>query len=311
MFTRKRLQAIFILFSISVFSYIHSLGNSFRRYISPQTIMQNSLPSSVPHSKPHLIFMQGEGEDGKEIGDVSLADISRRTEGKASKIKLLLVEDHGCLIDGMMPFLLPNHEIVVVDNAVDLKHMIALGHAEIAVVDLTLDQKLDGLRLMPILQDAGIPFLVFSGTAQEWHIRAAIRMGARGFVDKKDNMLVLAQALEKVETGLLSFPLEFMHKLKDNKNLNFPPVLGPAEINVMDKMFELQRPGSDKVPSTKAIARSLNLSVGRVGNIFHQLFDKFDIDDDKRDMLYEALKKRGYFPGVSLKPFSEIIADLA
>ncbi len=153
---------------------------------------------------------------------------------------------------------------------------------------------------MPVLREAGVKFLIFSGTAETWQIRAAIRMSARGFVDKRQGLTVLVQALREVEAGNLSFPSEIMDRLNATEGHPLPKRFGPGEIAVMNQLFALAEPSSDEVPSSKEIADALNLQVGRVNNIFQQLFTKFDVWDGRK-ALFKEIKARGYFPGITLE----------
>jgi DNA-binding NarL/FixJ family response regulator len=213
--------------------------------------------------------------------------------------KLLLIEDHLAMVDGMMPKLQQRHQVAVVNSLPTMCEAIEQNAFSLAIVDLTLLGQTHGLGMMPILRDANINFLVFSGTADEWHIRAAARMGALGYVDKRDGLAKLHEAIAAIEAGEIFFPDGLMEKLAADPELQFPKKLGTSEIGVMDKLFEMTVPGTTDLPSNKEISEVLHICPRRVTNIFNQLFAKFNITDGRK-ALFEELKKRGYFPGILL-----------
>ncbi len=213
---------------------------------------------------------------------------------------LLLIEDHQSMIDGMLPRLQVDYDVTVVSSYDAMQAAIAQRKYALAIVDLSLPGHLHGMRMMPALREAGVKFLIFSGTAETWQIRAAIRMSARGYVDKRQGLTVLVQALHEVEAGNLSFPSEIMDRLNATEGQPLPKRFGPGEIAVMNQLFALAEPSSDEVPSSKEIADALNLQVGRVNNIFQQLFTKFDVWEGRK-ALFKEIKARGYFPGITLE----------
>ena len=227
----------------------------------------------------------------------------------ANKPTLLLIEDHGAMVDGMLPTLEKYFAVGVVNAAEDLPPTLAAGRYALAIVDLTLHRKLQGLEMMPLLRAAGIRFFVFSGTAEAWHIHAAIRLGARGFVDKRESLSQVLHALQEIHAGRFFFSEAIMQKLRLRKAQHFP-LLGPGEQKVIQHIFALLAPGSQTMPSNKLIANAAQLSVGRVENILQKLNSKFNILDGTRDSLLAELKERGYFPGASLVPFGEIVSSL-
>ncbi|MBI3231221.1 MAG: response regulator transcription factor, partial [Burkholderiales bacterium] len=161
------------------------------------------------------------------------------TTATNSGVPLLLIEDHQSMIDGMLPRLQQDYQVTVVNTYDAMQKAIAQTKFTLAIVDLSLPGHLHGMRMMPILREAGIKFLIFSGTAEEWQIRASIRMSARGFVDKRQGLAVLVQALRKIEAGSFSFPDDLMDRLEAAEGKPLPKRFGPGEVAVMNQMFAL------------------------------------------------------------------------
>lgn len=206
------------------------------------------------------------------------------------------------MIEGMRLKLGQQYAITNVCNTADLLAAFAQQRFALAIVDLTLDKQLQGLEMMPLLRAAGTQFLVFSGTATDWHIRAAIRHGARGYVNKRGTLQQLCDALQAIESGKLAFPPEFKEKLLERIDQEFPH-LGPAEKETLDLIVSCLDPVTGNMLSNKLIARELNVSVNRAENLMSELMNKFKIHDRKRTSLLAELKARGYFPGVPVESF--------
>lgn len=222
-----------------------------------------------------------------------------QTTNRATPRKLLFIEDHLALVDCMVPILQKDFEVEIVNSLPKMQLAIAHNTFSLAVVDLTLLGQAHGLGMMPMLRDAGITFLVFSGTAEDWHIRASIRMGARGYVDKRDGLAVLHQAIAIIDAGGHFFPDDLMEKLSTDPELQLPKKLGSSEIAVIDTLFKMTPPGTNEVPSNIEIGLAVHLAPRRIANIFTQLFSKFNVFEGRK-ILFANIKKRGYFPGILL-----------
>lgn len=261
-------------------------------------ISQQFSPKHFPH---YAMGARTTADEAKATTD------AKNTELAKQGMKLLLIEDHQAIVDGVLHWMGSDYEVLVARNVEMMRELMAQHVVHVAVIDLRFPEYVDGLKMMPLLRQAGLPFLVFSGTADEWHIRAAVRMGASGYVDKRLGLDVLRHALRVVETGGFHFPADFMARLRQDtraQRTNLPHRLGESEIAVLNAILELSEPGGNTVASNEAIAQALHLSVGRVSNIFLQLFDKFRVQGGRKALLQE-IKARGYYPGVFLGPMEE------
>lgn len=222
-----------------------------------------------------------------------------------AKPSLLVIEDHESLLDGLIPQLGQEYEVTVVRSMAELQLQLAQKRFTLATVDLTFDRQLVGLDMMPLLNQAGIRFLVFSGTAQEWHICAAIRLGASGYVSKEEKVFYLLDALTIIAAGDFIFPDEFLENLEERKDQQFPE-LGDAETAAINVIFRTLTPTNLRMPANSTIAKERKVGVRRIENIIRDLVLKFRLRDTKRDALLAELMARGYYPGANKDSFQKL-----
>lgn len=214
-----------------------------------------------------------------------------------AKIRLLILEDHLSVVEALVHRLDRCSSVTIAHNMAEFQQAISAQHYDLAIVDLVFSRELLGLQMMPILQGAQIPFIVYSGNAELWHIRQAVNYGAQGFVDKRASLTEMSLAFDTVLAGGHSFPAEFGEALTAQCDLRLHKALTKREIRLMDAMFALAQVGSDNAPSNQELAEALHLSIRTVGNIFNDLFSNFDFKQG-RDAFFKEIKARGYFPGV-------------
>lgn len=224
---------------------------------------------------------------------------------RKDRIPLLVIEDHGALVSGMRTELAKEYAATYVGTKEEVLTALQENRFALAVVDLTLHQKPVGLELMPLLKQAGIKFLVFSGTAEDWHILVAIRLGARGYVNKRKNLHVLRKALADIANDGIAFPPEIMAKLHQRKTQKFPS-LGPAEQRALEIFTTMTDPSTQGIPGNQFISEQMQRSIGRIEKIFRSLYLKFDVKEGERALLLEELRARGYYPGVSRTSFADL-----
>ena len=237
--------------------------------------------------------------------DEALTDQEQDTAPQAAKVALLVIEDHASLLDGLIPQLAQEYEVTVVHNMAELRVQLAQKRFSLATVDLTIDRRLEGLDMMPLLSQAGIKFLVFSGTAEEWHIRAAMRLRASGYVDKREKLSSLLDALEIIAAGDFIFPDELLANLQERKDEEFPEMAG-AEIEAIDAIFKKLNPTNIRMPSNKDLAQARRVGLRRIENIIRDLVGKFKLRDTSREALLKELLARGYYPGASKDTFQQL-----
>ncbi len=256
--------------------------------------------------RPANFAVTGQPSDADSTTDKANTEAKKQALApRTEKVPLLVIEDHASLVDGMRSELAKEYAVSVVSTMEELVSELAQKSFGLAIVDLTFDGKLEGLAMMPLLHAAGIKFLVFSGTDEDWPILTAIRFGALGYVNKRKRLFVLSRALRAIANGSKAFPPDILKKMHKQKDFQFP-TLGPAETEVMDILMTKVDPEDEGIPSNKFIMKEMNVSLNRVEGIFRRLFTKFEIKDSSRTLLRAKLKAVGYYPGVPLTPFAEL-----
>lgn len=266
-----------------------------------QTPAHASIRTAIPAfmvANPPVAPATGEIDIGTKRGKQAL---NPRTD----RIPLLVIEDHASLVSGMRAELAKEYAATYVGTKEEVLAALEEKSFALAVVDLTLHQKPEGFDLMPLLKKAGIKFLIFSGTAEDWHILAAIRFGARGYVNKRKSLHILRKALGVIASGEIAFPPEIMGKLRKRKAHKIPS-LGPAEKEALNIFTTMIDPTTKGIPGNQFISEQMHVTIGRVEKIFRTFYLKFNIKQSERALLHDELQALGYYPGVPSTPFDEL-----
>jgi DNA-binding NarL/FixJ family response regulator len=120
-------------------------------------------------------------------------------------IKVLIAEDHALLVDALQMLLGTQQDMQCVGIAKDGEQALALAQSirpDVLLLDLGLP-KLDGLAVMDALHRAQSPVKVLVVTARlnQQSIRAALAMGAAGYLPKDEDSDELLLAIRRVAQG--------------------------------------------------------------------------------------------------------------
>ncbi len=121
------------------------------------------------------------------------------------QIKVLLVDDHGMVREGLRAMLSLNQDIQVVGEAADGREAIARARAcapNVVVMDLAMPG-MDGLQATKRLVSdfPGVRVLVLSQHDSDRHILPVLRAGASGYVLKRSVGAELVAAIRTVHAG--------------------------------------------------------------------------------------------------------------
>jgi DNA-binding NarL/FixJ family response regulator len=119
--------------------------------------------------------------------------------------RILLVDDHPVLRQGLGQLINQKPDLVVCGEAGTVEEGLAAAHAlqpDLAVVDLSLSGE-DGVKLIELLkvQFPDLPVLVFSMHDEQVAAQRALRAGARGYVVKQDALAHFFLAVRQVLQG--------------------------------------------------------------------------------------------------------------
>ena len=138
-------------------------------------------------------------------------------------LKIFVVEDHAELRQVYGLYLRREGDMEVcgmTETAEEALEQIPSAMPDVVVVDLSLP-KMSGMELIQHLnvQQPELAILVVSGHSDLYYANQAFKVGARGFVDKKEAPLVMAEAIRRVAQGE-QYLSERMRKKADSYPLN-------------------------------------------------------------------------------------------
>jgi DNA-binding NarL/FixJ family response regulator len=125
---------------------------------------------------------------------------------KPLKSRILVVDDHPAMREGLRAILHSADDLAVCGEAKNSEQaLIAIKklQPDLAIVDISLREKLDGLDLMRRLRVEwpSLPVLVFSLHQEQAYCDAALAAGARGYCTKGETSKVLINAVRQVLKG--------------------------------------------------------------------------------------------------------------
>jgi DNA-binding NarL/FixJ family response regulator len=184
-------------------------------------------------------------------------------------MNLLIVDDHALFREGLRALLanispgLSITEASSVEGAVD---ECKAGQFRMALLDLGLSST-DGLQTLENFRSAvpEVPVIVLSGDQEPRHIRAAIDLGAVGFIPKSHSSELMIAALRFVLAGGIYLPTHVLDESAEPEHaiaaLTKSVTVAFARLSPrQEEVAQLLLQGS----SNKVIARRLRLSEGTV-----------------------------------------------
>ncbi|MFS0821409.1 response regulator [Bacillus sp. 1P02SD] len=206
-------------------------------------------------------------------------------------IKLMLVDDHAVLRDGLRNILELEDDILVVGEAVsgdDALEKVPMCEPDVILMDINMPQK-NGVETTGILKKKYplIKILVLTMHNHEEYFMAAIREGADGYLLKDAPSEQVVEAIRTVARGesvihpsmtkkLLTFHQQQQEQPKDN-------ALTERETEVLQCLVEGL--------SNKEIAERLFISDKTVKIHVSKIFKKFDVKSRSQVVIYAVQNK--------------------
>jgi len=140
-------------------------------------------------------------------------------------IRVLVVDDHMVVREGLRMLLRPRYGIQVVGEAVDGEAAVQLYtqlQPDVVLMDLIMPRK-DGITATAeiLSTDPKARVLILTSSTEDVKIKDAIQAGALGYILKDTSARELLHAIEEVNKGNLSLQASIAQKL--TKHLNSPP----------------------------------------------------------------------------------------
>lgn len=150
---------------------------------------------------------------------------------------ILIAEDHALLADALQLLLGAQPDMVCAGLAKDGEQAVALAttlRPDVLLLDLGLP-RLDGLGVLEALNRAQLPTRVLVVTARldEPSIRAALSLGAAGYLPKNENSDELLLAIRRVAQGKRYVSAEIAQLFVPDAQAAAPARLTPSETTIL------------------------------------------------------------------------------
>ena len=203
-------------------------------------------------------------------------------------IKILVVDDHMVVREGLCALLTPRNGMEVVGEAADGAEAVEKARTlnpDVILMDLNLPVK-SGLEATAdiIRENPAARILVLTSFDEDENISAAIRAGALGYVLKNTSASELFHAIRGVAMGSLSVsPAVTQAMLRDMRQpAPAPPSPEPA---LTTREREVLR-GLAQGQSNQEIAETLNIEKTTVRSHISSILNKLNLDNRTQAALY-------------------------
>lgn len=159
---------------------------------------------------------------------------------EAKKIRVLLVDDHTVVRNGVRLMLSEAQDIEVTseaENAEDAARLVHECEFDVAMVDIALPGK-NGLDLLKLLrtEKPKLAVLILSMYSEEMYAIRALKLGAAGYLMKSNPSATMIAAVRKAAAGGKYISPNLVDKLADmldNNNLLPHEVLSDRELEIL------------------------------------------------------------------------------
>jgi DNA-binding NarL/FixJ family response regulator len=210
-------------------------------------------------------------------------------EMSAEAIRVLIVDDHAIVREGLRTLLSEEPGLRVVGEATDGAGAVAAAadlHPDVVLMDLVMPE-VDGIEATRRLREAGAPcrVIVLTSFADDRKVRDALQAGAIGYLLKDVLRPDLVQAIRAAAQGLPTLhPVAQQHLIRH--------VAAPAAPPMVEELTEREHEVLRLITrghNNREIARQLHLTEGTVKGYVSIILGKLGVDDRTQAALY-ALK---------------------
>ena len=212
-----------------------------------------------------------------------------------SKIKVILVDDHQIVRDGIKALLSTEDSIVIIDEASDGDELLAKLKSkkpDVLIMDISMP-KISGIELLKIVSKEypGINVLMLSMYTNEDFVFNAVKSGAKGYLPKNTSRKILIEAINTIYNGEEYFSEEisniilksYIKKAQKNEDTaeNKKDILSARELEIL----KLVAGGK----SNQEIAEKLFISIRTVESHKNHIMQKLELKSTV-DLIKFALK---------------------
>ena len=193
-----------------------------------------------------------------------------------NRIRVLIVDDHDMLREGLHAFLKAFPDLQLVGEAASGVEAVRLCrelNPDVVLMDLVMPE-MDGVTAIRLIHQAqpAVKIIALSSFGEDELVRAALNAGATSYLLKNISADRLAEAIRATRAGLPTLAPEVTHALIDGSDVNASSPaseLTPRELEVLQLLVEGL--------TNTAIAQRLNLSKFTVKNHVSSILSKLGV----------------------------------
>lgn len=194
-------------------------------------------------------------------------------------IRLMLVDDHEILRQGLKFMLSTERDLVVVAEAGDGAEALRIvegARPDVMLLDVKMPT-MDGLQTLRLLRDAcpALPVLILTVHDDPEYVEEALRAGATGYLLKSVSREELTRAIRAAAAGSGYLQAEITKPVLERFARGSTPI---AAVHLSPREREVARLLADGL-SNKQIARRLGISEATVKGYLSQMFEKLGATD--------------------------------
>ena len=201
---------------------------------------------------------------------------------------ILIVDDDPFAVDGITRVLRGYYSVFAAHTVAEMLQILKTQRFDLVILDLNLGDDGSTIDYIRKIKDTGALVMILTTTVNLECVRVCFRLEVNGYVHKQE----ASEALLKKVQGVLEGHLMISQKLllEATKPENELPPLGRRESELVELLF------GQPLASNLELADMMNLSEGRIKNLFQAMFKKMGVH--RRGELVQELRRRGYRSGM-------------
>ncbi|MDR7870661.1 MAG: response regulator transcription factor [Tissierellaceae bacterium] len=205
-------------------------------------------------------------------------------------IRLMIVDDHRLVREGIKKILSDTKDIVVVSEASDGEKAIEQAHIhnpDIILLDIVMPN-MNGIETLRRMKDLGVKskVVILSGFSTKNYIIDSIKIGASGYITKDSDGTILINVIRKIYSGGTYLQPSLGKILRQNIEEELVDESDIEKIRSLSKreyeVLKLMATGHNN----KEIGQNLYISEKTVKNHITNLFKKLEVEDRVQAVIF-------------------------